>query len=121
MVESGVRCKIGDGTSVKVWSQIWLRSDHNLWVEKTIVEGIGDATDKDFMVWGLSLWDEEAARVTFKERDGECILELPLSCINKSDALIWHFERNNEHPVRSMYKVAMERVMDRFALHIEGA
>ncbi|CAN1814975.1 Putative ribonuclease H protein At1g65750 [Linum perenne] len=121
IVGSGVRWKIGDGTAVNVWSQPWLRSEVNMWVETPMIHGLEDATVSDFLIPGLPMWDEEAVRATFDDRDADCILQLPLSNLEEKDTRVWHFEKNGIYSVRSAYRLAMERVMDRSMLHVEGS
>ncbi|CAN1746948.1 LINE-1 retrotransposable element ORF2 protein [Linum perenne] len=121
IVGNGVRWKIGDGTSINVWSQPWLRNDDNMWVETEMQVGMEDATVSDFLIPGSPTWDEETIRATFDERDADIILQTPIACHEERDSRIWHFEQNGVYSVRSAYRLAMDRIANRSALYVEGS
>ncbi|CAN1152557.1 Uncharacterized mitochondrial protein AtMg00310 [Linum perenne] len=120
ILRRGIRWKIGDGESIRVWNTPWLRDDANFRVETPPFAGSEEFRVKELFVNGGVAWDEGEIQLLFGERDWKEILSLPGGCSGKRDDLVWHFGKDGLYSVRSGYHVLMERIVDLSYLRVNG-
>ncbi|CAN1272704.1 hypothetical protein LINPERPRIM_LOCUS14692 [Linum perenne] len=82
--------------------------------------GMEEATVNDLMILGIPEWDEELLHEVFDARDATIVSNLAITCYNKPDKLVWHYSKDGNYTVRSVYRLATERVVDKTYLHVHG-
>ena len=103
LFKEGYLWRIGDGTQVRIWSDLWLPRP---WSRK-IVTPRGTClleTVSDLVSPITSLWDEQLVRDTFWPVDAATILQIPLR-EGADDFIAWQFDPKGVHTVRSSYKL----------------
>lgn len=82
----GIRWKIGDGSSIKVWVDPWLRDPINFRVLTPMMHELSNILVNDLFTPGCIEWDVELVEELFNERDRVAILSIPLNplgCVDK--------------------------------------
>ncbi|CAN1273582.1 Putative ribonuclease H protein At1g65750 [Linum perenne] len=120
VLNRGARWRIGDGVNTRAWDQPWIRDDDNFFPETEPPEGMENLLVCDLMMLGLREWDIELIETLFNNRDAGIIAAMPLPSLDRRDTLIWHFSRDGGYTVRSAYRVAMERIVNRAHLNVVG-
>ncbi|XVF87253.1 hypothetical protein PTKIN_Ptkin18bG0104000 [Pterospermum kingtungense] len=118
LVSNGHRWRVGDGTTVKVWSDPWLRDEANFRITTPLIPELNNIVVRDLMVPGGGQWDVELLSELFQERDVEAILNIPLCNNAPCDRIIWHYSKGGDYTVRSAYKLLVERMNDNSHLHV---
>ncbi|CAN1796146.1 Putative ribonuclease H protein At1g65750, partial [Linum perenne] len=121
VVEGGTRWKIGNGRSINVWTEPWLRDDVSFRISTPMIRGLEYLTVADLMIPGVLEWDEENIQDLFNERDATIILSTPLPNHWRDDKPIWHYGRSGTYTVRSAYRLYMEKIITRMHLVVDGA
>ncbi|XP_019177735.1 PREDICTED: uncharacterized protein LOC109172940 [Ipomoea nil] len=106
LLRGGVRWRIGDGGTVKVWGDPWLPDVHNPYVMTTEQSYLNDPLVKSLFCVGEMKWDSELINDIFDQRDAKLILNLPLPAESEYDLLYWGGEINGLYSVKSAYKLA---------------
>ncbi|GMI73050.1 hypothetical protein HRI_000974300 [Hibiscus trionum] len=106
LLEKGLRDMIGDGSTVRVWSDFWVPSDYPRKLQAqspTNVTFVSELIDN-----GSMTWKEDMIRGLFSPQDARKILSIPLSSSNVLDSKVWCGERNGVYSVRSGYRLLLE-------------
>jgi len=96
MIEHGSRWLIGNGETVRVWTDRWLPRPYSF---RPITSGQGTDTSTlvaEFIDKANGRWKEREVRETFLPCDAKIIYSLPLCLTWPNDKLIWHFSANGE-------------------------
>ncbi|CAN0853040.1 Putative ribonuclease H protein At1g65750, partial [Linum grandiflorum] len=110
VVGEGCRWRLGDGRSVKVFSEPWLREEQNCYLDTVPSLQLNDLTVHDLLVPNLRIWDEHLLTLLFCDRDIQAIRSMPPPAdVEVDDVRIWRFEKRGEYSVRSAYRVAKDR------------
>ncbi|CAN0906682.1 Putative ribonuclease H protein At1g65750, partial [Linum grandiflorum] len=120
LLQRGIRWRLGDGASVKVFKDPWLRDDHDCWVQALPEVGMEDIRVCELCIPGLHEWDEELLDELFTDRDVACIRRMQAPSGNEADGIIWQFSRDGRYTVRSAYRLGMEVLVDDTSLHQPG-
>ena len=105
MLKQGIRWRIGNGTQIDVWTDPWLRDDHNFWVQTTQGTKLDGLRVSDLMIPGRLEWDVELLEELFVARDVAEIQSIPLSQSFVADRHVWHFTNSGEYTVKTGYHV----------------
>lgn len=104
MVRRGMRWRVGNGESIKVWSDPWIPRTQT----RKIISPRGEANEA-IEVGALinpitKMWNEELLSTLFLPFEVERILNIPISHRMPEDCLCWDLEKNGMYSVRSAYR-----------------
>ncbi|CAN1225361.1 Putative ribonuclease H protein At1g65750 [Linum grandiflorum] len=120
IIQRGYRWKIGDGTTTKVWTEPWLKSDTQLRITTPFNPQWPDLHVADLRHPFLAAWNSTLIDQIFTAMDSALIHAIPLDSATGQDQRIWHVSRNGDYTVKSAYRLYMETVVDRTDHHISG-
>ena len=103
----GCRCRIGNGKSINVWQDFWLKDDTHLHLLTPIVEGLENLMVMDLFILRTREWDIELLQELSCPRDVQAIAQTPASTTRGGDQLIWHFTKNGMYLVKSGYRLSL--------------
>ncbi|RVW56574.1 hypothetical protein CK203_086747 [Vitis vinifera] len=102
----GSRWRIGDGCSIDVWNNPWLRDAKSFKVETPIIHDLAHLKVHDLWIHGCKEWDMELLGKIFSPRDAQAIASIPLSSKSLPDSLIWHWDNHGNYIMKSGYRIA---------------
>jgi ribonuclease HI len=105
----GCRWRVGDGSTIKVMSDPWLKGEGNGWVHAPQKQGVYDFTVKDLMLDGVKKWDQNKIMQMFSIDAAKEILEVPLLDLVEEDGLVWKEENSGKYTVRTGYRLLMRQ------------
>ncbi|XP_027086455.2 uncharacterized protein [Coffea arabica] len=106
VLEEGLRRRVGDGESIKIWEDRWLPG-----VEDGRIRSPRKADSKIQRVSELikeGKWDRELLRQEFEEMDRLQILKIPLSLGKVMDRTYWAKSSSGLYSVKTGYKLIKE-------------
>jgi hypothetical protein len=105
--KNGVVWRVGNGESIKIWSDPWLPRE---WTRRSITTRRGSLLThvNDLLDPHTGHWDIELVKQTFVEEDVKLILSLPVHA-ELDDVLAWHYDSRGLFFVRSAYKMQREQ------------
>ncbi|CAN1253998.1 Putative ribonuclease H protein At1g65750 [Linum perenne] len=120
LVRHGYRWRVGNGRSISVWKEPWLRRDGRLRVESAPVHGLENISVADLWMPETRCWDEELLSELFPDEEARAIMEVNTLTGEANDTRIWHYSKTGEYTVKSAYKLIMEYMYDQEALNVGG-
>lgn len=104
----GARWRVGDGTSIKIWSDSWLPRDHFYKVLSHIPMGVEHDTTVNclFNEDENTSWNLKLIHSIFSEEKATLIRSILLSLFKQLDTLICMGEKNDIFTTKSAYHVA---------------
>ncbi|CAN1744284.1 Putative ribonuclease H protein At1g65750 [Linum perenne] len=121
LIRQGYRWRVGDGKSVGIWCEPWLKRHGRLRIESAVVPGLENLRVEDLWIPGFRCWDEELLYNIFSPEDVAAIMEVNTLVGGGNDNRIWHYNKSGEYSVKSAYKVYMEFMADRASLNTAGS
>ncbi|KAL0446063.1 UNVERIFIED_CONTAM: hypothetical protein Slati_1734200 [Sesamum latifolium] len=107
LLVTGLRWKIGDGCSARIFDHPWL-----LRVQTFQVITKPRTLQRDSKVAVLIThnrsWNHDMITEEFLPEDAEAILSIPLTESPSADIIVWHFERSGRFSVKSAYASAIQ-------------
>ncbi|CAN0837140.1 Putative ribonuclease H protein At1g65750, partial [Linum grandiflorum] len=121
LVRRGLRWRLGDGCSVNIWTDPWLRDGASCWISGPCPTGMEELTVSDLLIPGLAEWDEELLEelVSPSEVLIICLMTPPIGSL--PDCRIWNHSRNGNFTVRSAYRLYTEDMVDDSVSRVDGA
>ncbi|CAN0878596.1 Putative ribonuclease H protein At1g65750 [Linum grandiflorum] len=113
VVHRGLCWKIGDGESIRVWGEPWLREPDSLFLDTPMPHQAEDLRVCDLFLPCRKEWDINMIEANFTTRDTTTILSLPVCSSTGMNRLIWHYNNNGIYTVRSAYRVYLDQIADR--------
>jgi hypothetical protein len=104
----GCRWRIGNGASINIMSQPWLRERNEAWILSPQAQGVYNLNVSDLMIPNMRMWDRDKIESLFSLHIANRIVETPLTNVVEEDKLIWSDNRDGNYSVRSGYKVMMQ-------------
>ena len=103
-MKSGLRWVLGDGQSILIKSDRWLRGARDFQVDQENMFVSDSARVCDFFLENTSMWDTEKVKMYFSELDANAILNtrIPSMCIK--DRIAWSHTSNGQYTVKSGYQ-----------------
>ncbi|XP_073355407.1 uncharacterized protein [Aegilops tauschii subsp. strangulata] len=103
LLKEGLICRVGDGTSIKIWSDPWLNRE-GLRTPKTprgrcLLTRVCELVDPD-----THQWDESLVRDIFIEDEAKIILATPVR-EDYDDFYAWFYDSKGQFSVKSAYKL----------------
>lgn len=103
LVEAGVRWKISDGSSVKIWHDAWLGGDGSGKIISP-VQSLGPNAMVDVLIDQDShQWLQDLISAIFLPINVDRILQVPISRRNVPDERVWAASKNGNLRVRDVY------------------
>lgn len=105
LLKEGIVWRIGDGTSVRVWTDPWIprgssrqpATHQGHAIVSKVSELINPVTDQ---------WNEALVRMLFSEEDAHSILAILLRQ-GMEDFISWHFDKRGQFSVKSAYQLGV--------------
>ncbi|CAN1787360.1 Putative ribonuclease H protein At1g65750 [Linum perenne] len=120
VVRQGIRWRIGDGSTIRVWDDPWINDDASRFVTTEPMVEMTDLKVNELWIPGTKQWDVELIEELFNDRDAKAITEIPLNGNHTPDAPIWHFGKDGALTVRSAYRVWENHLSNVNTHHVEG-
>ncbi|CAN1818577.1 Transposon TX1 uncharacterized 149 kDa protein [Linum perenne] len=120
IVRGGFRWMVEDGSKLNIWSEPWLRDEHNPYLETLPSLQLNALTVNDLILPGLRVWNDELLSRVFCDRDIQVIKSMKPPDGDGENIRVWRFEKHGRYSVRSGYRLATELQGNLSALHEEG-
>nr|KYP31420.1 hypothetical protein KK1_048281 [Cajanus cajan] len=90
LVRQGARWCIGNGSSINIWKDPWLRNSHSSYVTSTAPQGYESLTVHDLIDRTLHKWDSHRVQTLFNHQDAQSILSIPLNLAQTASPVVNH-------------------------------
>lgn len=97
LIKSRIRWRIGDGASVRLFSDSWLPNTLNPFIESNTPENLSLATVDTLINPVLDTWNTEVIGNLFSERDAQLILSIHLPKSPRIDKCIWSCDQKGHY------------------------
>ncbi|XP_074351625.1 uncharacterized protein LOC141690750 [Apium graveolens] len=104
VVRQGCRCRIGDGSSTKIWKVPWLMCPENGFLTTEMVDELQHVTVQSLLDENTGGWDDDVLDDILNERDRELVRQIPLSTRRRDDTWFWLFDDKGKFTVKSCYR-----------------
>jgi hypothetical protein len=101
---NGCRWRIGNGASIKVMNEPWLRDLEGAWVPSPQDQGVHNLYVNDLMLPNVKIWDKGKVESLFPMHVANRILDIPLFELSE-DKLVWIDSTYGDYNVKSGYKL----------------
>ncbi|KAJ9554109.1 hypothetical protein OSB04_018154 [Centaurea solstitialis] len=119
-LQKGIRWKVGNGRSINIWKDPWLRDDEIFTVESPLVLEHANMTVGDLVNPLSQEWNRELLARLFSSRDCNRILNLSPPNESHPDKIIWHWTEDGIYSVKSCYRLITEKIAPLSHLFISG-
>jgi hypothetical protein len=109
VLEDGLLWRVGNGESIKIWSDKWLSSSFSHKVHTPIRGLDGNARVSDIIDSGTGWWNISLIRSIFDPGEADLICGIPLSPLRNLDKLIWQGTSHGFFIVKSAYHAEKQR------------
>jgi hypothetical protein len=116
----GCRWTVGDGRSIKVMTNSWLRGSANGRMCAPQSQGVYQISVNSLMIENERQWDVNKIMNLFSYDAAAQILAVPLVVEVQEDRLVWKEEQNGEYTVRSGYRLLMQEHEERVCREVKG-
>lgn len=87
VLKEGMRWRVGDGTSIQIWSDLWLPSDFLSYISLAAASEFEEAQVVSLIDPATNEWNLATLLELFLPRDIALIKSIPLSCKSMEDKL----------------------------------
>ena len=88
VLQGGVRWRVGDGKSIKIWQDYWLPRKHSPQVLSYPLESMENASVSALIIAGTRRWNEEMIDGIFAPEEAAMIKNIPLGNAESEDVLM---------------------------------
>ncbi|CAN0912292.1 Uncharacterized mitochondrial protein AtMg00310 [Linum grandiflorum] len=120
LIRKGYRWRIGNGLHIRVGLDPWLPEDGNHYISAPTPQHLLDMLVRDLLDHQRSDWNAALLEQLFSPRDVQLITSIPIATAAGPDKRIWHGSKNGRYTVKSAYRLYMDTMVDRTALHRPG-
>ncbi|CAN0898558.1 Uncharacterized mitochondrial protein AtMg00310 [Linum grandiflorum] len=120
LLKRGYCWRIGDGKSIGVWTEPWLREEDRTRIITPVVTELENLTVNDLSNPEMRLWDEELLEELFVLADIEAIQNVAIGTGGGADQRIWNWSKRGEYTVKLAYKLYMAEMVQRTAMIRQG-
>nr|POE68352.1 putative ribonuclease h protein [Quercus suber] len=99
-----MRWRVGDGNSIRVWTDPWLPSDFLPFVSSPVAQNFEEAKVANLIDPVSKQWRTAFIQSIFSSRDTELIQSIPLSSFPMRDKLVWPHTPSGVYTVKSGYR-----------------
>jgi hypothetical protein len=104
---NGCRWRIGNGTSIKIMSEPWLRDIEGAWIPSPQNQGVHNLYVNDLMIPNMKVWDRGKIESLFPMEVANRIIDIPLFDLLDEDKLVWVDNSYGHYSVKSGYKLLL--------------
>ena len=104
VLKEGMRWRVGDGSSIRIWSDPWLPSTFMPFISLLVVPGWEEAKVASLLSYSNQGWRHDTLNLLFIPRDVELIQSIPLCGKPVDDALVWPYTPTGSYSVKSGYR-----------------
>ncbi|KAH1121997.1 hypothetical protein J1N35_005157 [Gossypium stocksii] len=97
---SGLKWRIGSGTSVSIWKDYWLpgKAQRSIATERVA----------DLILNKPNHWNRDLIYSTFSVEEADQIISIPIPTTDQNDKVVWFSENSGIYSVKSGYKMLLE-------------
>lgn len=106
--KDGLIWRIGNGESIKVWTDRWIPRPSTFMIQTPIASLDVDAKVAELIDTDLKWWKESLLGTLFTSEEVDLIKSIPINIGGKDDKLVWHFSNNGLFSVKSAYHLHEE-------------
>ena len=104
VLKEGMRWRVGDGNSIRVWTDPWLPSDFLLFVSSPVAQDFEEDKVVNLIDPVSKQWYTATIQSIFSPRDIELIQSIPLRSFPMNDKLVWPHTPSRMYTVKSGYR-----------------
>ncbi|XP_021715945.1 uncharacterized protein LOC110683843 [Chenopodium quinoa] len=108
VVRRGMRWRIEDGESVRVWADLWLPGTQTHRVLSPRGNFDSELKVSELIVSNTGCWKVDAVSQTFLPFEVERVLSIPISKRLPCDVLCWDLEKKGSYSVKSAYRALFD-------------
>ncbi|KAL0358467.1 UNVERIFIED_CONTAM: putative mitochondrial protein [Sesamum angustifolium] len=108
----GIRWRVGDGQSIRVWSDPWLPRPSTFLPITTRSLFLPDLRVSDLLDSENGRWHKELIEGLFCPEDATLIQSIPLGQFNWADTMVWHYNKNGKFSVKSASHLAQSIALE---------
>jgi ribonuclease HI len=120
ILKAGSRWKIGDGTTIPVWNNYWMKDNVTLYPLEDVASTLANLRVSDCLSPNNKSWNLPFLQSIFNNQIVEHIVNTPLYPSVREDRLIWRKENDGEYSVRSAYRLCMNELLDTSHFKVQG-
>ncbi|PNY11675.1 ribonuclease H [Trifolium pratense] len=110
----------GDGRTINIWKESWLKSQENLHVTSPLVQGCESMMVADRLDQEAKLWRWDIINSMFNQKDREEIHKMAATFTGSVDKQTWKFDSKGNYTVKSAYRFVTETLIDNMKRRISG-
>ncbi|XP_074352697.1 uncharacterized protein LOC141691844 [Apium graveolens] len=103
-LKRGYRWVVGDGKSINVGTDAWIRGKSGHYIEEQYVNSVSGLKVCDLFISGTKDWDVTKVYNLFSSSDASCILAIPVPKHQFHDRIIWNHSVNGIYSAKTGYK-----------------
>ncbi|XP_042965938.1 uncharacterized protein LOC122299618 [Carya illinoinensis] len=107
LLKEGLRWRVGNDKSIRIWKQKWLLTPSTHCVQAPI--SVLDERARVSELVSNGEWDVQLLKNIFRQEEVEQICSIPISKSNAEDKLIWGCTTTGFFTIRSAYQLEMSR------------
>jgi hypothetical protein len=107
VIQGGYKWSIGNGDTIKVWEQNWLKEGMSLPLSTDTYNLQNHVTVKDLLMPNSKKWNYEVLCSMFEANTVSTIMKTPLFDSVREDTIVWKLEQDGNYSVRSAYKLCV--------------
>ena len=110
LIEKGVRRRIGNGKSTKIWEDSWIPDNHQRKVTTHKPQGCNLVKVDEMKI--QKIWNMQLIFRNFSTEEAERILSIHISLVDREDSNFWIFSIDGNYTVSSTYRAQIEGKME---------
>ncbi|KAF5481359.1 hypothetical protein F2P56_002016 [Juglans regia] len=107
LLKDGLRWRVGDGSSIRIWGQKWLQTPSSYCVQSPCSILNEEAKVSELISEGK--WNKQLIERIFTQEEVEQICSIPISRLNSEDKMIWGGTKKGQFSVSSAYQMEMNK------------
>ncbi|KAL8153365.1 LOW QUALITY PROTEIN: hypothetical protein V2J09_011125 [Rumex salicifolius] len=107
-LEKGLGWRVGDGTSIRVWRDRWIRENNSREPITKAPPAQSDMRVSKLIDQHTRSWKADLVIELFLPFEARRVKSIPLSCLRCPDKKIWFLEKYDEYTVKSAYHLFNE-------------
>lgn len=120
ILNEGYRWQIGDGSTIPILGQPWLRCEGELCIPQVSYPALHDHTVKDLFYPTTRTWNHELVHTLFPPHVARDILYTPVLQVNVGDKQLWRFTSDGAYTVKSGYRIYCDAIANKDHLKMGG-
>jgi len=114
-----MRCRIGNGNLINIWTQPWLPDSNKSFISSSPPLGLENLHVHSIIDHEKNSWKMDMVEKIFNDVDVQVIQNIPLMNSQANDLLIWNQSASGNFTMRLAYHL-MEKMICNSTLKVEG-